>query len=401
MQRPIKVLMVTGAYHPEISSGGLQSELMARAMQGRAEVRVLTTAIDHTTPRRAMVDGVEVTRVHLRVDSIVSKVRAATVMIRSLFRLVPWSDVIHVHGVSTKNVFVSAIAKLFGRPVVLSLHTMGADEPGPIRNMSALAWWSFTSAARYLAVSPGLLKASLDAGIPANRIELVPNGIETDRFRPATPAERRELRRAVGHDVNEPVILFVGYFSHDKQPRVMFDAWLTLFDNYGLDTTAWFVGATKSDYFEVDERIADEMQSEAERRGRAHRLIFTGPLHEVDRHFRLADVFVLPSRREGLPVALMEGMSCGLPCVASFLPGATDTLIVDGVSGRLVPVGEVDAFASAIAEMLRDPVRANAMGAAARQIVLDRFASEKIAACWLRSYALSIGPENPGPPAAG
>jgi glycosyltransferase involved in cell wall biosynthesis len=401
MARPIKVLMVTGAYHPEISSGGLQSELMIRAMQGRAEVRVLTTAIDLTTPRRSMVDGVDVTRVHLRVDSVVSKIRAAMVMVTSLFRLVPWSDVIHVHGVSTKNVFVTAIAKLFRRPVVLSLHTMGADEPGPIRQTGPLAWWSFTSASRYLAVSPALLQASVGAGIAANRIEHVPNGIETDRFRPASPAERRELRRAVGHDVSEPVILFVGYFSHDKQPRVMFDAWLRLFDEHGLDTTAWFVGATKSDYFEVDERIADEMQSEAERRGRADRLIFTGPLHEVDRHFRLADVFVLPSRREGLPVALMEAMSCGLPCVASLLPGATDTLIVDGVSGRLVAAGDVGAFSIAIADMLRDPVRAGTMGAAARQVVLDRFASEKIAECWLRAYRLSIGPGNPGPPAAG
>lgn len=401
MASPIKVLMVTGAYHPEISSGGLQSELMSRAMQGRAEVRVLTTAIDPATPRQSIIEGVEVTRVHLRVGSVVSKIRAAAGMVTALLRLVPWSDVVHVHGVSTKNVFVTAVAKLFRRPVVLSLHTMGADEPAPIRKMGALAWWSFRSATRYLAVSAPLLQASLDAGIPPDRIDHVPNGIETDRFRPATPIERRELRRAVGHDVTEPVILFVGYFSHDKQPRVMFDAWLKLFDAHGIDTTAWFVGATRSDYFEVDERIADDMQSDAERRGRAHRLIFTGPLHEVDRHFRLADVFVLPSRREGLPVALMEAMSCGLPCVASRLPGATDTLVTDGVSGRLVPVGDVDAFAHAIAGMLRDPARATAMGVAARQIVLDRFASDKIAERWLRSYALSTGPENSGPPAAG
>ena len=402
MTAAIKVLMVTGAYHPEISSGGLQTELMARALQGRAAVRVLTTAIDETAPGTSVVDGVEVTRVHLRVNSLASKLRAAAVMTAALFRLVPWCDVIHVHGVSTKNVLVTVMARLFRRPIVLSLHTMGADEPGPIRMQGLMAWWAFRSASRYLAVSPGLRQASLDAGIAADRIDTVPNGIDTDRFAPATPDQRRQLRRDAGHDVPGTVVLFVGYFSHDKQPRVLFDAWLRLFDQHGLDTTAWFVGATKSDYFEVDERIADDMRAEAERRGRADRLIFTGPLHDVDRHFRLADVFVLPSRREGLPVALMEAMSCGLPCVASYLPGATDTLIVDGVSGRLVPVGDVDAFAAAIAELIRDPQRAGAMGAAARQIVLDRFASGKITDCWLKSYeAVSTGPAKPGPPAAG
>jgi glycosyltransferase involved in cell wall biosynthesis len=109
----------------------------------------------------------------------------------------------------------------------------------------------------------------------------------------------------------------------------------------------------------------------------------------------------------------MEAMSCGLPCVASRLPGATDTLIQDGVSGRLVPPGDVGAFAAAIAAMLNDPARAAAMGAAARQVVLDRFASHKIAERWLKNYEAvlagrrdsrlyeSTGPENSGPPAAG
>lgn len=388
---PIKVLMVTGAYHPEISSGGLQSQLMAEAMAGRAEVRVLTTAIDLTTPRYEVVEGVQVTRIHLRVTSLTSKWQAAGVMLRELWRLVRWCDVIHVHGVSTKNVLVTAVAKLFGRPIVLSLHTMGADEPGAIKTSGALAWWAFRSASRYLGVSAALASASIEGGIPADRVEHVPNGIDTDRFAPATGAERRELRRQVGHDIDGPVVLFVGFFSEDKQPRVLFDAWSRLHDDHRVDAAAWFVGATKSDYFEVDERIADGMRADAAAHGRSHRVIFTGPLHDVHRHFRLADVFVLPSRREGLPVALMEAMSCGLPCVASRLPGATDTLIQDGVSGRLVPPGDVGAFADAIASMLNDPGRASAMGAAARQVVLDRFASHKIADRWLQSYEAVLG----------
>jgi glycosyltransferase involved in cell wall biosynthesis len=382
----IRVLMVTGAYHPEISSGGLQSQLMARAMTGRAEVRVLTTAVDPATPRRSAVDGVEVTRIHVRVTSLPSKLRAAIVLLRELARLAAWCDVVHVHGVSTKNTFVTAVARLFRRPIVLSLHTMGADEPRSIRKRGALAWWAFRSASRYLGVSPVLTRSVLDAGMPPTRVELVPNGIDTGRFTPATAAERRELRRAAGYDGDGPVLLFVGFFSHDKQARVLFDAWLHLYDDHHVDAAAWFVGATKSDYAEVDASIADRMRRDATSRGRADRLVFTGQVHDVHRYLRAADVFVLPSRREGLPVALMEAMSCALPCVASRLPGATDTLIEDGVSGVLVPPGDVAAFVSAVAAVLADPARASAMGAAARQVILDRFANEKIADRWLQSY---------------
>ncbi|HEX4913091.1 MAG TPA: glycosyltransferase family 4 protein [Vicinamibacterales bacterium] len=383
---PLRVLMVTGAYHPEISSGGLQSQLMARAMRGRAEVRVLTTAIDFTTPKYSTIEGVEVSRMHLRAESIPSKVVAGITTLPELGRLVRWCDIVHIHGVSTKNILVTAMARLIGRPIVLSLHTMGADEPAVIRNNSALMHRSFQAATKYLAVSAGLRDASLAAGVPGDRIELIPNGIDIDQFKPASLVEKRALRREAGHDVHGPVILFVGYFSHDKQPRVLFDAWMKLLDHHHIDATVWFVGATKSNYFEVDERIADRMQDEAVARGRAGQLIFTGPVHEVQRYFRLADVFVLPSRREGLPVALMEAMACGLPCVASRLPGATDTLIDHGVSGLLVPPEDVDAFADAIAETLNDPARAAAMGGAARQVVLDRFASETIAARWLATY---------------
>ena len=391
MTPPIKVLMVTGAYHPEISSGGLQSQLIAKTMVGLADVRVLTTAIVPGTPRHETIDGIEVTRIHLRMSSTASKLRAAAVMLRELGGLMRWCDVVHVHGVSIKNVFVATMARLVGRPYLLSLHTAGADEPGPIRKNGATAWWAFRAASRYLAVSPSLMKTAIDSGIPAGRIEYVPNGIDTDRFSPATPDERRRLRRALGHDVERPVVLFVGYFSHDKQPRVLFDAWLRLRDFHHADTSLVFVGATKSDYHEVNEGLADAMRAEAASRGLGDRVTFTGIVHNVHDYLRMADVFVLPSRREGLPVALMEAMSCGLPSVASRLPGATDTLIEDGVSGRLVPPGDVSAFAEAVHTMLGDTEAASRMGAAAREIVTRNFSASTIAGRWLDNYRIALG----------
>ena len=398
--------MVTGAYHPEISSGGLQSQLIAQAMTGSAEVRVLTTAIAPGTPRHETIDGIAVTRIHLRMSSTASKLRAAVVMTRELAGLMRWCDVVNVHGVSIKNVFVAAMAKLWGRPFLVSLHTAGDDEPGTIRKDGAAGWWAFQAASRYLAVSPALMRTAIDAGIPAGKIEHVPNGIDIERFRPATLEERRRLRKALGHDLDRPIVLFVGLFSHDKQPTVLFDAWLRLREVHGKDTSLVFVGATKSDYHEIDERLAEGIRAEAASRGLAGRVTFTGAVHNVHEYFRMADVFVLPSRREGLPVALMEAMSCELPCVASRLPGATDTLIADGVSGRLVPPGDVAAFSDAVNAMLADQDAAARMGVAARSVVTRHFSAPAIAARWLENYrmalapAVSIGPANPGPPAA-
>lgn len=403
----IKVLTVTGAYFPEISSGGLQARLMAAAMRDEAVVRVLTTALDLGTPRHSVVDEVDVTRIHLRGLTTGSKIAAAGRVVPDVLRLVSWCDVVHLHGVSSKNVVVTAAARLLGKPVVLSLHTSGADEPGPVKRQGALTWWAFRSAARFLSVSTALRQAYLDAGLPADRVELVANGIDIDEFAPADPDEKRRLRRAAGIDADRPVVLFVGFFSHDKQPRVLFDAWLRLRDVHGTDTTLVFVGATKSSYQEVDESLADGIRAEAARRGLGDRVTFTGAVHNVHDYFRLADVFVLPSRREGLPVALMEAMSTGLPSVASRLAGSTETLIEDGASGRLVPPGDVAAFADAVHGMLAEPEAAAQMGAAARAMVTRNFSATTIAARWLANYRIAIGnqassgPEKSGPPAAG
>jgi glycosyltransferase involved in cell wall biosynthesis len=280
-------------------------------------------------------------------------------------------------------------AKAAGRPVVLSLHTAGHDEPDTVKRSGRLRWWAFKSADRFLSVSPSLVQACLAAGFSRNRVGEVPNGIDTTRFAPASAAQRQTLRGALGLDRDRPLVVFVGFFSSDKQPDVLVDAWLRAHREHGLDATLVLVGATRSTYFEVDTQLADRLQAAAAAQGRGDRLICPGSTHVVEQYLRAADLFVLPSRREGLPVALLEAMACGLPCIASRLPGSTDTIIDDGRNGVLVPPGDVAALAGGMTTLLGDPSRATALGAAARQTVLQRFSSDHVAARWLEAYDLA------------
>ena len=273
--------------------------------------------------------------------------------------------------------------------MVLSLHTAGHDEPETVKRTGALRWWAFKSADRILSVSPSLVEACLAAGFPQDRVGEVPNGIDTTRFAPVNDAERQALRGALGLDRERPLVMFVGFFSSDKQPDVLVDAWLRANRENGLDATLVLVGATRSAYFEVDAQMADRLRDAAVAQGRGDWLICPGTTHVVEQYLRAADLFVLPSRREGLPVALLEAMACGLPCVASRLPGSTDTIIDDGRNGVLVPPGDVGALAGAMTTLLGDPQRATALGTAARETILQRFSSEHVAARWLEAYDLA------------
>lgn len=383
-ERPLRVLLVTGAYAPEISSGGLQSQMVAHTIADRVVFRVLTTAVDATLPRRSLVDGVPVSRIVVDADSRRSKLAAVGPMLTELAALMRHTDVVHVHGYSQKNVPVTAVAKVFGVPIVLSLHTAGFDEPETIRRHGRLARWALKAPNLYLTVSPSLADACKSAGLPPNKIRHVPNGVNLQRFRPATPGERAAIRRSLGLPP-DPVVLFVGFFSREKQPHVLFDAWLRL-QQRGLPSTLLFVGATRSPYFEIDHRLADDMRAQAHRAGVSERLVFVEPTHRIDDYYRSADVFALPSSREGLPVALLEAMATGLPAVASRLRGSTDTLVDDGRTGVLVTPGDANALADAIGTLLTDRDSAAALGAAARRCVASDFSAEHTARGWLDAY---------------
>jgi glycosyltransferase involved in cell wall biosynthesis len=224
--------------------------------------------------------------------------------------------------------------------------------------------------------------------LPAEKIRIVPNGIDVDRFHPATDAERRALRERLGLPLEPPMVVSVGFFSADKQPRVLFDAWARLWREGTWRPALVYVGATQSAYFEVDGSIAAGMQQDADTEGSSSHLRFAGVTHDVPSYLRAADMFVLPSKREGLPVALLEAMACGLPCVASRLRGSTDAIIDDGVNGVLTTPGDASELAGMLAALLADPQSRRRLGAAARATILDTYSSATVADRWLEAYDL-------------
>jgi len=379
------ILLVAGAYYPEISAAGLQCEAVARVLRGRARMSVLVTAVDPSLPATERVDDVCVTRVGVDVRSVASKASASVRIIRRLAALLPSIDVVHVHGVSQKNVPVALMAKALGKPSVLALHTSGQDEPQVADARGAVSAWAFRSARLVLPVSPNLVRRCEDAGIPASSIRLTPNGIDLEKFKPAGSDERAALRRTFGWSEHERVVVFVGFFSRDKRPDLLFRAWTRVVER-GIPAKLVFIGATASPYFEVDEAIAQQIRAEAAAAGRADAVVFVPPTHAVEQYYRAADVFVLSSIREANPVALLEAMASGLPCIASRIDGATDVMIEDGVNGRLVVCDDEAALASALTDVLSNSARARALGDRARRTVEARYDINQTAERWLDAY---------------
>lgn len=379
------VLMVTGAYFPELSGAGLQCRSLIRACGDRVRFRVLTTSVDPALPARDDVDGVPVSRVLVSATSRVARRFTLPRLVLATFRAAAGADIVHLHGFSMKSLVVIGIARLLGKRVIIKLTSVGHDDAVSMKRRGGGAFRAFLRADRFVAVSPRFAQLHADAGLPAGTLTLIPNGVDLERFRPPAPGERDVIRGELGLPVDRPMVLFVGFFSGEKRPDLLFDAWTDTFAR-APESTLVFVGRTRSDYYEVDSGLADRIRRDAARLRCADRIIMIEEAAAIEQWYRAADVFALTSTREGLPNAVLEAMASGLPCVVSRLAGVTDTLITDGEDGVLVDVNDRARFAEALNALLNNAASRSALGIRARRTVADRFSLGRTAADYVALY---------------
>lgn len=368
------VLIVQGAYYPELSGGGLQSRALVRTLKASVDFLVFTTTIQPSLPAIDERDGVPVFRVVVTPTRTVSKLAAIWRFTRLFIANRHRFSVVHLHGFSQKSVLFIALAGLFGKSVAVKLTSVGHDDPVTMQRRGRWAYWWYSRARLFIGVSPRMQALYEQAGLPASRFRLIANGVDTGRFRPGSAAERLALRGPLGLPTIGSVVLFVGFFSREKRPEVLFDAWLRATESQPMPTTLCFVGATRSTYYEIDRRLVAHLRRKAQALdGTSRRVVFIESTLEIEKVYRAADLFVLPSIREGLPNALLEAMSSGLGCIASRLDGVTDTMVQDGKNGRLIEPSDTSALVDVLRFLLARPELARDMGRRARATVEERF----------------------------
>jgi glycosyltransferase involved in cell wall biosynthesis len=377
--------MVTGAYDPQLSGAGLQCRELVLQLRDAVRFTVLTTTTDPLLPAKDERDGVPVHRVLVDPTSAWSKLTAGLRMTRIVLGEQRRFSILHLHGFSQKSMLLVILGLILGKRIGIKLTSVGHDDPESMRSRGGLAYWCYSRARIFFGVSPRFQTLYHESGLPCDRFRLIPNGVDVQRFRPASPNERRALRAELGLPAGATVILFVGFFSREKCPDVLFDAWARAAISEPASVLV-FVGATRSAYYEVDESLAQAIRGRAAQLGLDQRLYFVEATREIEKYERAADVFVLPSVREGLPNALLEAMACGLGCIATRLDGVTDAVITDEDSGTLVPARDPEALGTALARLVSEPDRARAMGARARQRIERHFTMAQAAEKYLAVY---------------
>lgn len=139
-------------------------------------------------------------------------------------------------------------------------------------------------------------------------------------------------------------------------------------------------------------RDDEALQRSFDQMGLSRAVISEGPLpsSEIVRFYRAADVLVLPSAYEGLPMVILEAYQCGLPCVATDAGGVRE-IIEDGYNGMIAPVDNVERLAAAVTRVLDDSEAAQRMGRLGQQIVATRFTVRRQVDAYTDLYAKMLG----------
>lgn len=280
-------------------------------------------------------------------------------------------DVVHSH-VYIADV-LSWLSAPRGVPLLSTLHGVDAWWMSHRRLLSKLKKRSYAAMARwrqvrFAAVSEDVKHlAESMGGLSRDQTVVIANGVDTDWFVPKT-----------GQRAHPFVIVQVGRFVPEKGHKTALHALATLKRSQPLARLV-LVGAGP---------LRDECETLATTLGIRSEVNFVGRHADVRPWLWSADAFWMPSETEGLPLACLEAMSCGLPVVASDVGGLPE--IVDATCGYLVGRGDADALSKVTASLIEDPEHALALGRAARQKVQRNYSLDKVTEAYAAIYKESV-----------
>jgi glycosyltransferase involved in cell wall biosynthesis len=277
-------------------------------------------------------------------------------------------DMVHAH-MPISGFLARLAARVAGVPrVAYTGHGFLFNQPGPLlRRAASLAmeWLGGRLTDVYLTVSCDEAADARRFGLHRHA-EAAGNGRDPARFHP-DPAARARIRATLGVPEDRVVVIAVSRLvRHKGYPELLAAV-------RGVDAELWVVGERlPSDH-------GEDMEPHFARCGLGNRLRRLGYREDVPALLAAADIFVLPSHFEGLPMSVIEAMLSSLPVVATNIRGPREQ-VIDGSTGLLVPARQVAPLAAALRRLAEDPGLRACMGAAGRARALDLYDEGRVVA---------------------
>jgi glycosyltransferase involved in cell wall biosynthesis len=290
-------------------------------------------------------------------------------------------EVIHTHNLGPLIYAVVArmlVPSLWRVPILHGEHgALQGDSLSPRRLRQRKLLYRFCR--KVHTVSEGLRHELIALGFPAQKIITLLNGVDCERFVPATDVTH--VRQTIGLPQKAWIIGCVGRFIATKRYPLLIQAFEKLADHHPqlLLIILGDGGPEKA-------KVADMISKSPFNR----RILALGHQPDPSPFYQAMDLMVMPSSHEGLANALLEAMACGVPVLAHAACGASE-VIADGSSGVLHHIQEASDLATAIGQLIDHPHHLTSMGQTARASAVSRFSLPSMMSNYLRAYQSCAG----------
>jgi glycosyltransferase involved in cell wall biosynthesis len=262
-------------------------------------------------------------------------------------------DLLHAHWTLAGFIGI-CIKKTVRKPLVLTVRGTDLHLPEKTRWLLPMTRWTLDRADELTTVSEELRLRLIALGVPGRKITVIPNGVDTELFHPAS--------EPAGRSPSVMNVIYVGRFSLQKGTSLLKRV---MEKTLHISPHIRFTLVGSGELHEELVRFA--------RRTDPNRVRIVGPLpqNEIPSMLRQADVLVHPSTEEGRPNVILEAMASGLPVVATRVGGIPE-LVEEGATGLLTPLGETDRMTDHLLLLQQDPALRKRMGEAARAAILRK-----------------------------
>lgn len=353
---------------PPFGGPELQAIKIARRLKERGHEIFFISKGSGKAPECASIDGIQVYRLN---KQGLASVEAAY----WLWKLRSSYDVIHVHGVGRLASIAISMAKILEKRVYIKVTTAGHilkptgnGVKGILKRMSPFRERKvkkLKQADAMISISTEITNELLYNGFNKNKISHIPNGVDTDQFCPVDSEVKHMLRRKLGLITNKKIVLFTGKITKRKGLDTLLEAWGKLKDLHA-NVLLVLVGSGNGQSDNLEEWISQYITEN----NLTESVMKVGDVTNVHEYLACGDIFVFPSRREGLPNSLLEAMASGLLCIASDIGGNTD-LIIPGETGILAEAGNKDSWEEALRTVIINPNQH--FGTAACELINNRY----------------------------